>query len=144
MAAYSFQRFRREICNAGRLSLPFRLVAWFMGMDLRWQAKHQEMMAEASRMVENVASSLSAAELADPRTISESRWREVAAAAKLTEDDLLALRSAYDWFGKTASMRRKQWWQEMAIHAGFLLGVPLLLMLLAAGLVALAWCFLAS
>ena len=124
--------------------MPDRIVAWVMGVELRRQATHQKIMAEVSRKVESVASSLSSEELADPRTMNDSRWREVAAAAKLTDDDLLALRSAYDWFAKTARLRRKRWWQEMAIHAGFLLALPLLLMLLAAGLVALAWYFAVS
>jgi signal recognition particle GTPase len=134
MGAYTFNHFMRDYRNIGKLSLPLRTVAWMSGASLRALDEINRTVAECSRAVDAVGAAMTPAERANPQALLKSRRMEIADAANVSDRELTALLDAYEQFAENAPMRRRQWWEEMSIHAMFFV-LPLLLIVLLAGLV---------
>jgi signal recognition particle GTPase len=103
--------------------------------DLRDPAFESQMAiatAAALQVFDRIIGELSPEERADPRSISESRVREIAQGAKVTPDDVSGFVHAFDYFARTAKDRARQRAQEWAIDISIHL-TPVLL------LAALAW-----
>src|SRR5688500_4267833 len=127
MAAYSFDRFRREYRDVGKLPLPIRIAGWLCAKPLAWPPEHVQAVNEAADHVDAMAAALTSAERVNPRVITPSRRREVAAAAGLQERETDMILRSYDWFARSSAERTRLWWELMAIH-----GAMLFLLLLAA------------
>jgi signal recognition particle GTPase len=136
MSAYTFNHFMRDYRNVGKVSPPLRMVAWMSGMRLTQLDEINAAVAECSLVVDAVGAAMTPAERANPRSLLESRRMEIADAANVSDRELSSLLDAYEYFVESAPMRRRQWWEEMSIHALFW-GLPVLFIALLVGLVLL-------
>ena len=134
VAKYTVHRFRKDFANPGRCTWPTRVYAWFM-RDLRAPAVESQMAeatAAALQLFDRIIGELSPDERAEPRSISESRVREIAQGADVTPDDVSGFVHAFDYFARTAKDRARQRAEEWAIDISIHV-TPVLL------LAALAW-----
>jgi len=124
MRTYSFDRFRRELRSFRKPSLPLRVQAWVAGFSVPLEEIHP-FTQETCRLADALGAALSRAECDDPRIITPLRQFELAKTTSLSADEISAILFAYETFAKIAADRARAWWQEMAIHAIFLIGIPI-------------------
>ena len=135
MATYTFNHFRRDCRNVGKLPLSVRVWFWLRGERLTELDAMNKAVAECSRTVDAIGAAMTPAERADPRSMLESRRMDVADAAHVTDRELACVFQTYEQFARSGPMR-PLWSEIVAIDALFF-GLPVLLVALLVGLVLL-------